>query len=189
MINKKFILGLIIGGAATIIVVLGLIAYSTSKILPQLEKESEVNTHLFERPIFQVKDFKSLRPIYDSLILKKIDDSVKVYIVNYWATWCGPCIEEMDSFAKLFNREKNSNIEFLFISDEPIKKQIAFIQDKQWKLPFYQFNKDEFKSNQLYPRKWPTTLVIKNGIVYLKVEQKYKWDSDIVSYFLHGLIM
>jgi len=188
MINKKFILGLVIGGAATIIVVLGLIAYSTLKILPRLEKEYEANTHLFDKPIFKVQDFKGLRSVFDSLQVKKIDDSVKVYIVNYWATWCGPCIEEMDSFVELFNREENSNIEFLFISDEPIKKQIDFIKGKHWKLPFYQFNKDEYKSNQLYPRKFPTTLVIKNGIVYLKIEQKYKWDSDLVSSFLHGLV-
>lgn len=187
MVNKSFFFGLLIGCVFIILVVLVLIAYSTSKILPQLEKESEDKISLFDKPILKISDLPNLRHLYDSGRIKNLTDPDRVYVINYWATWCSPCIEEMESFGNLSRKISGGNIEFLFISDEPFDKQITFISRKKWSFPFYKFNTDEYKENQIYPRKWPTTLVIKNNIVYLKVEQKYDWDSEIVTFFLNGL--
>ena len=38
------------------------------------------------------------------------------YIINFWATWCVPCIKELDSFEKLNKAYKNEKIKVLLVS-------------------------------------------------------------------------
>jgi len=38
----------------------------------------------------------------------------KAIFINFWATWCKPCIEEMPTIKKAMDSLKNENIEFLF---------------------------------------------------------------------------
>jgi thiol-disulfide isomerase/thioredoxin len=57
-------------------------------------------------------------PVYDfdgfSPMLKANDAST--YVVNFWATWCKPCVEEMPHFLKLSEEMEGQNVEFLFVS-------------------------------------------------------------------------
>ncbi|WP_340076789.1 TlpA disulfide reductase family protein [Leptobacterium sp. I13] len=46
--------------------------------------------------------------------LEKNDD--KTYVINFWATWCKPCVEEMPYFEKLQSNYKNRNVEVVFVS-------------------------------------------------------------------------
>ena len=38
------------------------------------------------------------------------------YIINFWATWCVPCIEELPSFEKLARNKKTSKVKILLVS-------------------------------------------------------------------------
>lgn len=57
----------------------------------------------------EVYDFDGLEPL-----LNKQGD--KVYVVNFWATWCAPCIKEIPHFEKLNANYKNKNVEVLLVS-------------------------------------------------------------------------
>jgi len=56
----------------------------------------------------------------------------KTYVVNFWATWCAPCIKELPYFEELNN---NKNIEVILVSlDFPKHKEkrlLPFIQKRQ----------------------------------------------------------
>ncbi|MBN2166287.1 MAG: TlpA family protein disulfide reductase [Marinilabiliaceae bacterium] len=59
------------------------------------------------------------------------------YVINFWATWCKPCIEELPVFLKLANNLKTKKIKFIFVSlDFPKQIEtslIPFIQKQKIK--------------------------------------------------------
>ena len=58
----------------------------------------------------------------------------KTKIINFWATWCGPCIQELPSFEEI-NSEMNDSVEVILVSlDNPARfedKLLPFIAKKQ----------------------------------------------------------
>ncbi len=50
----------------------------------------------------------------------------KVMIVNYWATWCQPCREEMPGFSRLQDKYRDKGVQFVGISSDPPDKIIEF---------------------------------------------------------------
>jgi thiol-disulfide isomerase/thioredoxin len=58
-------------------------------------------------------------PVYAFDLFNKkvltIEDST-VRVINFWATWCKPCVEELPVFFELEQKLKNKNVEFVFVS-------------------------------------------------------------------------
>ena len=81
-----------------------------------------------ERPV-TVVDLKQ----YQDTAIRNNDT---LYVVNFWATWCRPCVHEMPYFEALNEKFKNQKVKFIFVSTnyareaEQVKK---FINDKQVK--------------------------------------------------------
>ena len=57
----------------------------------------------------EIIDYKGLETI-----LNKNDD--KTYVINFWATWCKPCVEELPAFEKLYENYKDKNVEVILVS-------------------------------------------------------------------------
>lgn len=56
---------------------------------------------------------------YDSFesfehLLQKNNDTT--YVVNFWATWCAPCVKEMPAFRQAYNDYKNEKVRFIMTS-------------------------------------------------------------------------
>ena len=40
----------------------------------------------------------------------------KLHVVNFWATWCSPCVKELPQFISVAEELENENIEFIFVN-------------------------------------------------------------------------
>lgn len=68
--------------------------------------------------------------------LLKIRDG-KLHVINFWATWCGPCVTELPHFEKLMDEYPEDQVVFHFISLDfasSVKTSlIPFIEDRRMK--------------------------------------------------------
>lgn len=57
----------------------------------------------------EIYTYNELEPL-----LNKKDE--KIYVVNFWATWCAPCVRELPYYEKLKANYANKNVEVLLVS-------------------------------------------------------------------------
>ncbi len=62
--------------------------------------------------------FAKKYPVYNfetfSPVLEKQNDTT--YIINFWATWCAPCVKEMPAFNELHKKYKDRKIKIILVS-------------------------------------------------------------------------
>lgn len=83
----------------------------------------------------------------------------KVVFINIWATWCGPCRDELPGLNELYLRYKNNeNVKFLFVdADSNLKKSQRFLDRRNYQTPLYE-SVNGFPSS-IYRGAVPTTMV------------------------------
>lgn len=123
--------------------------------------ETEVETQDVKLEVYDFNGFKKF--------LNKKDD--KVYVINFWATWCAPCVKELPHFEKLNELYSRKNVEVLLVSlDFPHlyeSKLKPFILDKKLKSKVIAL--DDVDMNTWIPqvdKSWsgsiPATVIFKN---------------------------
>ena len=100
----------------------------------------------------------------------------KRILLNYWATWCRPCIEEMPALLRAQEILTKENYIFLLASDQSMDKIKTFVKQRKFDFQFirYKGSLAELGINAL-----PTTLFYNEaGEEVLKVVGQTDWDSD-----------
>lgn len=112
----------------------------------------------------------------------------KVVFLNYWATWCPPCIAEMPSIQKLYNKYRdNSDIEFIFVTTDPKDKVDKFMDDNNYDLPIFYMHStapDQLASNTI-----PITfLIAKDAGIVISKKGAANWNSRSVTKTIDQLL-
>ena len=112
----------------------------------------------------------------------------KVVVLNFWATWCAPCVEELPSLVNLQQKMRNKGITVLAVSvdqDEGLYRR--FVQDHNVNL--LTVRDANQKSNNLYGTfKFPETYIIdRNGVMRRKFIGPVDWATPEVLDFLSKL--
>ena len=112
--------------------------------------------------------------------LEGLDDHAgKVIVVNFWATWCVPCVKEMPSFETLYRRFRSQGLTVLAVSlDKDRSAKVQEFVDK-YKLSFPVLLDTEGVAEKLYPSfTIPFTYVLdKQGRVAARIDGAKDWES------------
>ncbi len=83
-------------------------------------------------PDVQIKDLKG-----QTISTKQLSEESQPIIISFWATWCKPCLQEINAIAEnLEEWQKETNVKFIAISvdDSRSKARVStFINSKKWK--------------------------------------------------------
>lgn len=112
----------------------------------------------------------------------------KVIFINFWATWCGPCIGEMPELQKFYDKFKdNEEVVFMFVSNEPLDKMKNFLADKGYNLPVYAINTSV--PSKMESQTIPTSFLIdKKGNIVLKHKGVAQWGGDKMEKLVKDLL-
>tara|TARA_B100000809_G_scaffold31514_1_gene27426 strand:+ start:789 stop:1418 length:630 start_codon:yes stop_codon:yes gene_type:complete len=145
-------------------------------------EEMEVTTIDFESNMLLFKDLEG-----NEFSLRNFEN--KVLFINYWATWCNPCLAEMPSMAELYNQYKeNNNIVFLYLSKEDADTIIDYIPKNSSleQLPIYKIVTDD---DLFSTRGIPTTFIVnRNGEIVVKDVGSAAWNDQSVVDYLDKLL-
>jgi thiol-disulfide isomerase/thioredoxin len=121
------------------------------------------------------------------LLALKNNKSDTVYVLNFWATWCKPCLEELPDFEKLTQAYADKKVKVIlasndfskqietrlkpFVKQQNLKSLVVFINEKtpnDW-MPFIS---EEWDGNI------PATLIVKGSIgFYMFVPQQMNYED------------
>jgi peroxiredoxin len=152
---------------------------------------------LNQKKSFQLETLKLGRPApnfaypgLDGKTLSLSDYRGKVVLVNIWATWCRPCIDEMPSMEKLYNKLKGEDFEILAVSIDAQGHKAVTPFMRTYKLTFPALIDSEATIQNLYKATGiPESFIInKNGILVKKIIGSLNWDTPEVLRFFRNLI-
>ncbi len=126
-----------------------------------------------DAPPFELKDI-------DDKIWKLSDLKGKVVLLNFWASWCGSCLEVNSSIQNLIKTEKDVNIVYISIlyKDNPSKAK-EYMKKNGFDFPVLIDNKNIAKAYGIGGV--PETFIInRKGIIKEKVAGPIQWDSPMI---------
>jgi thiol-disulfide isomerase/thioredoxin len=104
----------------------------------------------------------------------------KVYLINFWATWCEACITEMPSIVALYDKYKSRGFEVLGVNldEEPAAVVPKALRDLKMTFPIFKDPESEI-ADQFNVRAIPLTIIIDKDRKILHVESGDRdWMDD-----------
>lgn len=99
----------------------------------------------------------------------------KTVFINFWATWCKPCVAEMPSLQRMVDKISADSLVFLFASDEDAEDITRFQQAKGYRLPFVRSIRDA----GLTAAGLPVTVIFdRSGRLVFSELGAREWDSE-----------
>lgn len=114
------------------------------------------------------------------------DLSNQVIFLNFWATWCPPCVAELPEIEKAYQKHKNQ-VAFLLVTNEKPEIVKAFMEKHGYDLPvLYPGTEipEVFRASSI-----PTTFIISSeGKIVARKTGAANWDSNATDRLFESLI-
>ena len=125
----------------------------------------------------------------DGPSVRLADMKGKVILVNFWATWCGPCKDEMPAFERLRRKLDPERFALLTITTDLQREGIKqFLTNLQVQLPVL-FDEQQDVSQAYLVRALPTTVLIDGrGALVGRAVGPREWDGTPAVHLLQSLL-
>lgn len=145
----------------------------------QPRESEEVTFVSMEHLNWEVEDLEGSRIKMDQFFGRPV-------FLNFWATWCPPCIAEMPSIQRLYDIY-GDEVAFVLASHEEAKVLSAFLNKKHYTMPVYVLRGTV--PEVFYSRSIPATFLISpQGKIVMKKQGAAKWDGSRVKELLDRMI-
>jgi cytochrome c biogenesis protein CcmG, thiol:disulfide interchange protein DsbE len=112
----------------------------------------------------------------------------KVLVLNFWATWCSPCVQEIPSLNEFQKRFANSGVVVLAISiDKNPQKYRAFLDRIHVSFDTARDPNQEI-SAEYGTFLFPESYIIKNGRILRKFDNAADWTRDDITQYVESLL-
>lgn len=125
---------------------------------------------VYSQQDFPSVDLKSLES--ETINTSSFNEEDKLYIFSFWATWCAPCIQELEAISEVYEDWKSQvNIELIAVStdDSRTQKRVKpLVNGKGWEYKVLLDSNQDLK-RKLSIANIPYLIVVKNGkIVFIQ---------------------
>ncbi len=143
-------------------------------------------THSFAQKVLVYEKFDD----FEKAIIKEDDN---IYVINFWATWCAPCVKELPHFEKL--NTENKKVKVILVSldsrKDLEKKLLPFIERKKITAEVVMLSDKDYNSwlpkiDKVWSGSIPATLIIqgKNRLFAEREFENYAELNDYVNSFI-----
>ncbi len=152
-----------------------------SKIIPPKNTEKVIGQLSEADYLWQLTDVNGKTVSFN-------DFKDKVVFLNFWATWCGPCVGEMPEIQKFYDKFKdNPDVAFVIASSDDVQTIKRFVDNKKYTFPVFSIKSQLpncFSHNSI-----PTSFLInKNGEIVLKQKNVANWSGKKMENNVKNLI-
>ena len=110
----------------------------------------------------------------------------QVVFINFWASWCPPCVAEMPDLRDLY-QDYGKEVVFLFVARDQSAKIDAFMEKHNYQFPIYY--ETGLTPELLYNASLPTTFIMnKKGELVVAEVGSAAWNSDATRSLLDELL-
>jgi peroxiredoxin len=112
----------------------------------------------------------------------------KVIIVNFWATWCPPCLEEMPAMERLYRQHREVGFTLVAVSVDADSKLVApFVTAHKLTFPVA-LDPSMSMANTYGVRALPSTFIVaRDGTLAALAIGPRHWDNDAAHSLIEGL--
>jgi len=106
------------------------------------------------------------------------DQRGKIVLINFWATWCPPCLEEMPAMERLWQKHKDSGFVLVAVSvDTDPKKVVPFVTEHKLTFPIA-LDPSMGVADKYGVRALPSSFIVdKGGVMAGLALGPRQWDS------------
>lgn len=174
--------------------VLTLVSIGVLFTAPCSEAESPQTRKMpgFERGVVQVGDEAPNFMLRDlaGKVMSLSQLRGRVVLLNFWATWCGPCRVEMPAMEQLYRTLPRREFEILAVSTDPQGAAVTRPFQREMGFTFPILHDSEYRVGLTYgARTIPITFMVdRRGIVRQKIFGARDWDSQEARDLIHELM-